>query len=89
MSEIRWRLFQIDNSTFVGDIKESGYDRFADVVTTEEFYDLGINLIRTCREAIILMCMAVNIEEEKKVKEIGNDVIPPMSLSSYEDDWKF
>lgn len=82
------RYLKILDSVIVGEAKESTYDNFADVITTEQFYDLGVNLVRTCREAIILLCMAVNLEEKNKAKELDNDTIPPISFSSYEDNWK-
>lgn len=64
-------------------------DELAFVITIEEFHDLAINLLRTCREAIILLVMAINIEEKRKYEELGEKFIPSISLSSYDDEWKF
>ena len=77
----------LDNSFHIDDKQD--IDNLAFVITIEEFHELAINLLRTCREAIILLVMAINIEEKRKYEELGEKFIPSISLSSYDDEWKF
>lgn len=64
-----------------------------DVLSTKisliEFQDLAMNLLRTCREAIILLVMLINVEEQKKKDEIDEKNIADYYLSEYMDQWKF
>lgn len=60
----------------------------ATTISIEEFHDLAINLLRTCREAIIMLVMLVNIEEKRKHTRFDGLILPNIPLSEYEDDWK-
>lgn len=82
------RYLKVLDSAFVEKTEESENDLLAEVITYDEFYDLAINLLRTCREAIILLCMSVNVEEKKKLQQLDGEKIPPLSLFPYRDDWK-
>ena len=82
------RYLKILDNTFHIDDKQN-IDKLAFVITIEEFHELAINLLRTCREAIILLVMAINIEEKKKYEELSEKFIPSISLFSYDDEWKF
>lgn len=44
---------------------EQSIDELATIISLNEFNELLIDLLRTCREAIILFGMLVNIEEKK------------------------
>lgn len=68
--------------------EDSKIDTLATPVSMAEFQDLAINLLRTCREAIILLVMLINVEEKKKHDEFDGVVLPNIPLSEYEDDWK-
>lgn len=65
------------------------FDSLAFVVSRDEFHELAINLLRTSREAIILMVMAINIEERRKKEKVKDKFILEVPLDSYDDDWKF
>ncbi len=82
------RYLKVLENSFQIDDKQD-IDKLAFVITIEEFHELAINLLRTCREAIILLVMAINIEERKKSEELGEKFIPSISLSSYDDEWEF
>lgn len=64
-------------------------DKLATIISEEEFHDLAINLLRTCRESIILLVMLINVEEKKKSTNSDGLIIPGRPLSEYKDDWKF
>lgn len=44
---------------------EQSIDELATIISLNEFNELLIDLLRTCREAIILFGTLVNIEEKK------------------------
>ncbi len=83
------RYLKILDSNFINEANDSKYDEVAHVITSDEFYDLGINLIRTCREMIILLCLSININEKLKVQELDGKIIGPMYLDDFDDEWKF
>lgn len=68
--------------------EDSRLDALATTISLKEFHDLAINLLRTCREAIILLVMLVNIEEKRKHEDFEGIILPNIPLSEYEDDWK-
>lgn len=70
------------------DVEKSYSDELAYVISKEEFENLVINLLRISRESIILLVMVINIEENKKKKNIGENRLMNMYLSKYEDEWK-
>lgn len=83
------RYLKVINNTYTSEDNQSDYDLYSETVTSEELYELGIYLLRTCREALILLGMAVNIEEIKRSKNSEDHyIIPPSSLPIYEDTWK-
>ncbi|MFJ1628322.1 LA2681 family HEPN domain-containing protein [Marinilactibacillus psychrotolerans] len=65
------------------------FDEIATVISLEEFQKLSINLLRTSREAIILLVMLINVEEKRKKSNSNDSVIPSVFLPKYEDEWKF
>lgn len=68
---------------------DSKIDELATTISIEEFHDLAINLLRTCREAVILLVMLINVEEKRKKDDFEGVVLPNINLSEYKDDWKF
>ena len=59
----------LDDSFLMGD-EDDRIDELASPVTIKEFYDLAINLLRVCRESMILLVMAIKIEEDKRGKSL-------------------
>ena len=47
-----------------------------------------MQLLKILREAIISLSLSVNIAEKPKREETKDNLIVPMSLMEYEDDWK-
>lgn len=45
---------------------DSKIDELATYISIDEFHDLPINLLRTCREDVILLVMLINVEEKRK-----------------------
>lgn len=68
--------------------EDSEIDELATSISIEEFHDLAINLLRTCREAVILLVMIINVEEKRKKDDFEGAFLPNMTLPEYEDDWK-
>lgn len=68
--------------------EEYKIDKLATIISVEEFHDLAVNLLRTCREAIILLVMLINVEEKRKSTNSEGLIIPGRPLPEYKDDWK-
>ena len=62
------RYLKVLDSNFI-DQATSDYDNLAYTITSDELNELGINLIRICRELIILLCFTVNINENNINKD--------------------
>ncbi|MFS1026263.1 LA2681 family HEPN domain-containing protein [Enterococcus casseliflavus] len=56
--------------------EEYKIDKLATIISVEEFHDLAVNLLRTCREAIILLVMLINVEEKRKSTNSEGLIIP-------------
>lgn len=58
-------------------------------ITVDEFKDAAMRLLAYVREGIILLTMAVHLEERRKRKDNASDkIIMPMFMDRYDDDWK-
>ncbi|MFZ4919773.1 MULTISPECIES: LA2681 family HEPN domain-containing protein [Bacteria] len=68
--------------------EEYKIDKLATIISVEEFHDLAVNLLRACREAIILLVMLINVEEKRKSTNSEGLIIPGRPLPEYKDDWK-
>jgi len=68
--------------------EEYKIDKLATIFSVEEFHDLAVNLLRACREAIILLVMLINVEEKRKSTNSEGLIIPGRPLPEYKDDWK-
>ncbi|WP_313630517.1 LA2681 family HEPN domain-containing protein [Enterococcus devriesei] len=68
---------------------DSKIDELATSISIEEFHELAINLLRTCREAVILLVMLINVEEKRKKDDLEGSVLPDINLPEYKDEWKF
>ena len=62
------RYLKVLDSNFI-DQATSDYDNLSYTITSDELNELGINLIRICRELIILLCFTVNINENNINKD--------------------
>ncbi|MGE6515643.1 LA2681 family HEPN domain-containing protein [Lysinibacillus sphaericus] len=62
------------------------YDPVAFSISFDEFRSAAMKLISYVREAILLISLAIHVEEQSK----GTDVlVMPMYLDVYKDDWKY
>lgn len=80
------RYLKVLDSNFI-DQATSDYDNLAYTITSDELNELGINLIRICRELIILLCFTVNINENNINKD-EKDKFVTMALHEFSDEWK-
>ena len=53
-----------------------------------ELYDLTMQLMHIVREVIICLTMCVHAEEKSQKKENGDQLVMPMPLMEYDDNWK-
>ena len=63
-------------------------DGLALYISEEELAEVTMKLLKILREAIISLSLSVNIAEKPKREETKDNLIVPMSLMEYEDDWK-
>lgn len=64
-------------------------DPLAYSITVDEFKSAVMKLLTYMREGIILLTMAVHLEEQRKRKNGDSDeLIMPMNMDQYDDDWK-
>lgn len=63
-------------------------DGLALYISEEELAEVTMQLLKILREAIISLSLSVNIAEKQKREETKDNLIVPMSLMEYEDDWK-
>lgn len=63
-------------------------DGLALYISEEELAEVTMQLLKILREAIISLSLSVNIAEKQKREEAKDNLIVPMSLMEYEDDWK-
>ena len=63
-------------------------DGLALYISEEELAEVTMQLLKILREAIISLSLSVNIAEKPKREETKDNLIVPMSLMEYEDDWK-
>lgn len=68
---------------------DSKIDELATSISIDEFHDLVINLLRTCREAVILLVMSINVKEKRKKADFEGSVFTDINLTEYKDEWKF
>lgn len=80
------RYLKVLDSNFI-DQATSDYDNLSYTITSDELNELGINLIRICRELIILLCFTVNINENNINKD-EKDKFVIMALREFSDEWK-
>ena len=80
------RYLKVLDSNFI-DRATSDYDNLSYTITSDELNELGINLIRICRELIILLCFTVNINENNINKD-EKDKFVIMALREFSDEWK-
>ena len=80
------RYLKVLDSNFI-DQATSDYDNLSYTITSDELNELGINLIRICRELIILLCFTVNINENNINKD-EKDKFVIMRLREFSDEWK-
>lgn len=80
------RYLKVLDSNFI-DQATNDYDKLAYTITSDELNELGINLIRICRELIILLCFTVNIKENNTNKD-EKDKFVTMALREFSDEWK-
>lgn len=81
------RYLKVLDDSFLVD-KVEKIDELASPITLKEFHDLALNLLRVCREAMILLVMAVKIEEDRQSESLEGKVIPGISLDQFDDEWK-
>jgi len=64
-------------------------DRLADTMSFSEFEALTVALLKYAREAILLLVMAIYVEEHNRALDRdSNVIIPPMMTTPYDDEWK-
>ena len=80
------RYLKVLDSNFIEQATNE-YDKLAYTITSDELNELGINLIRICRELIILLCFTVNINENNINKDEKNEFVT-MALREFSDEWK-
>ncbi|PTJ22591.1 LA2681 family HEPN domain-containing protein [Staphylococcus simulans] len=80
------RYLKVLDSNFIEEASNE-WDKLAYTITSDELNELGMNLFRTCRELIILLCFTVNINENNKEKSNKGHVIN-IPLDKFEDEWK-
>lgn len=69
--------------------RENGeIDDLALYVNETELYDLTMQLMHIVREVIICLTMCVHAEEKSRKKENGDQLVMPMPLMEYDDNWK-
>ena len=81
------KYVKITDSFFDEDTKEYG-DGLALYVSEKELYNVTMTLLKILREAIISLSLCVNIAEIPKREAAKDDLVLPMHLMDYEDDWK-
>ena len=81
------RYLKILDSSFMIDEVDK-IDELASSITIKEFHELALNLLRVCRESMILLVMAIKIEEDKRNKSFSEKIIPSITLDQFEDEWK-
>lgn len=86
------RYLKVHESLFYSMIRESQTKRedpLAYSITVDEFKDAVMKLLAYVREGIILLTMAVHLEEQFKRKNKDSDKTHVhMHMSRYDDDWK-
>ena len=71
------------------DTKSGLLDSLAFSLYREEFEAKTLKLIKLIRSALLYLALAINIEEQKRKKQRGdNKIIPTLPLDIWEDDWK-
>lgn len=68
---------------------DSKIDELVTSISIDEFHDLVINLLRTCREAVILLVMSIHVKEKRKKDDFEGSVLTYINLTEYKDEWKF
>lgn len=64
-------------------------DSLAKIITFDEFKNATMKLIKYARESIILLSLSVHCEEKIRARmREKKEVIVPMDLYQYEDEWK-
>ncbi|ATO51721.1 hypothetical protein BrL25_23065 [Brevibacillus laterosporus DSM 25] len=71
------------------EFREKTVDPLAYSITIDDFRNAVIHLLSYVREGIILLSLAIHVEEQLKVKFTGSDQLTPsMYIGQYDDDWK-
>lgn len=79
--KIVWGLFS--------DRTDGEIDDLVLYISESELYEITLQLLKIVREAILCLSLCVNIKETtKKEKLDSKEVILPLNLMSYDDEWK-
>ena len=81
------KYVKISDGFFDKCIGEYG-DGLAFYISDKELYEVTIMLLRILREAIINLSLCVNIAEIPKREAAKDELVLPLYLLDYEDDWK-
>ena len=81
------KYVKINDGFFDKYIGEYG-DGLAFYISDKELYEATIMLLRILREAIINLSLCVNIAEIPKRDAAKDELVLPLYLLDYEDDWK-
>lgn len=86
------RYLKVHDSLFYPVLRDSQTKRedpLAYSITVDEFKEAIMKLLTYVREGIILLTMAVHLEEKlKKNNENSDKMSMPMHMDQYDDDWK-
>lgn len=68
------------------DKTDGSVDKLAEYISEYKLKNITLEIAKTARELIILLSLAIHINENKRSE---NDVpLPQLALDLYEDDWK-
>ena len=84
---IEHRYLKVVNDIFILNSEELT-DPLATVISMSSFQEISLYLLKTCRESIILLYLAIIAEERNKQSNLEGEVLPSFLLSEFDDDWK-
>ena len=88
------RYLKIHDSFLSLDYKDSSHkfgltDTLAESISRNDFEEKALRMMRLARASLIYLCLVIQSEEERRTQESSSDKpVMPMSLGTWEDDWK-
>lgn len=84
---IEYTCLKIVNDIFILNDEELT-DLLDTIISMSSFQKISLYLLKTCRELIILLYLAIIAEESNKQRNLEGEILPSFLLSEFDDDGK-